>query len=71
MKKQERLANKKRKTAALANIIEINDNDKKSKKSQQSAESDSSTSVEKIISITETVSWKNFSIHQVFKAFGF
>lgn len=62
MKKQERLANKKRKTAALANIIEINEKDKKSKKSQQSAESDSSNSGEKIISNTDTVSWENFMI---------
>jgi hypothetical protein len=56
MKKNERLENKKRKTAALAKIIEINENDKiKSKKAIRN-EKDSSDCEKKIDTGPETVS---------------
>lgn len=57
MKKQERLLNKKRKIVALANIIVINENDKK-KKSKKAGESEvsSETKVETI----ETVRLPDF-----------
>jgi hypothetical protein len=42
MKKQERLANKKRKTVALANIIKVNENDKESKRARDNESSDES-----------------------------
>lgn len=39
MKKQERMENRKRKIAALANIVEINEGDKKSKKANENENS--------------------------------
>lgn len=60
MKKEERLANKKRKTAALVNIIEINEDDRKpgrKRKPQEAGESqNSSESEEKVVTSSDTVS---------------
>lgn len=53
MKKQERLEKKKRKIVALANIMEINENDKKSK-SKSASESDNA-SEDKVVTASETV----------------
>lgn len=59
MKKQERMENKKRKIVALANIIEINENDKK--KGSKKADKAETLSNGKVLTASDTVSSFDFT----------